>query len=83
VLSLQQEKVLIVVDALDEGEEKEVRSMVDFAKNLARSAFLKNISLGICFASRHYPSINVPGCREVVVEEQNMPKILLDTFAVL
>jgi hypothetical protein len=44
--------------------------MIDFAKNLARSAFLKNISLGICFASRHYPSINVPGCREVVVEEQ-------------
>jgi ankyrin repeat protein len=70
VLSLQQEKVLIVVDALDEGEEKEVRSMVDFARNLARSAFLKNVSLNICFASRHYPSINVPGCREVVVEEQ-------------
>ena len=44
--------------------------MIDFARNLARSAHRKNVSLEICFASRHYPSITVPGSREVVVEEQ-------------
>ena len=70
VLMSRQERIILVVDALDEGDEQEVRNMIDFARNLARSAHSKNISLKICFASRHYPSITVPDCREVVVEEQ-------------
>lgn len=70
VLSLRPGRALFLVDALDEGDENEVRGMIDFAINLAKSAHLKHINLGICLASRHYPSISVPGCEEVVVEEQ-------------
>jgi ankyrin repeat protein len=70
VLSLRDKRILFLIDALDEGDEKDVRNMIDFARNLARSAHLKHISLGICLASRHYPSIIVPGCEEVVVEDQ-------------
>ena len=70
VLGLRQERVILVVDALDEGDEQEVRSMLESARNLARSAHTNKVSLGICLASRHYPNITMPGCQEVVVEEQ-------------
>ncbi|KAM0709436.1 hypothetical protein Q7P35_003474 [Cladosporium inversicolor] len=70
VFSLCRERVFFVVDALDEGYEREVRSMIKFSRALIKSARLKSTSLGICFASRHYPSISVPGCDEIVVEDQ-------------
>lgn len=70
VLNLYEKRVFFVVDALDEGHEREVRSMVDFARALVRCAHVKRTSLKICFASRHYPSISAPGCDELVVEDQ-------------
>jgi hypothetical protein len=60
VLCLQHERVLFLVDALDEGDEKEVRHMVEFFVNLAKTAHLRSIPVQVCFASRHYPNITVP-----------------------
>lgn len=70
VLCLQQERVLFLVDALDEGDEKEVRQMVEFFGDLAKSAHLKSIPVRLCFASRHYPNITLPQCEQVILEEQ-------------
>ncbi|KAM7206848.1 hypothetical protein V8F20_002554 [Naviculisporaceae sp. PSN 640] len=45
------------VDALDECEEWDVRSMVSFFEGLGDSIPASTAHLRICFSSRHYPSI--------------------------
>lgn len=58
------------MDALDEGDENEVRSMVEFVTALARTAKYQDTSFEICFASRHYPTISASSCEELIVENQ-------------
>lgn len=65
VLGSRGKKLVLVIDALDECAEDEVRNMVQFIVTLARSAN----SLEICLASRHYPRITVRRCEELVIEE--------------
>lgn len=69
VLSLQQERLVVMIDALDECDQKEVRSMVQFLGSLAEATELQGVSFNTCFASRHYPSITVRFCETLVVEQ--------------
>jgi hypothetical protein len=85
VLSLQQERLILIIDALDECDQKEVRTMVQFLETLSQSAKLQGITLRMCFASRHYPSITVRFCESLVVEysknhRQDMLRYARDTL---
>jgi hypothetical protein len=68
---------VLFIDAMDECNDKEVRGLVRFLKNLAKKAFSAGARLKICFSSRHYPTISIERCPEVVVEDNNREDILL------
>lgn len=62
-------ELCLVVDALDEGSDSDVRALVSFLEDL--SNFAKNRSpLRMCLSSRHYPHITVRKGLSLVVEEQ-------------
>lgn len=67
VRSLLQEPLVLIIDALDECKDDEVRDMVRFIDGLAQSAE----QLQICFASRHYPRISVRHCEELVLDNSH------------
>ncbi|GKT97070.1 ankyrin repeat domain-containing protein [Colletotrichum tofieldiae] len=60
---------LLLVDALDECHESEVRNVVTFLKSLSISASRADIQLKICLSSRHYPSIRMGKAIELKVED--------------
>ncbi|KAM7203860.1 hypothetical protein V8F20_003866 [Naviculisporaceae sp. PSN 640] len=66
----------LFVDAMDECDESEVRELLGFFKRLAKKAYECGADLRICFSSRHYPNVSIPGCPEVVVEHHNRQDIL-------
>ncbi|KAK0737212.1 hypothetical protein B0T21DRAFT_159826 [Apiosordaria backusii] len=76
-------RTFIFVDALDEcvnldgsqDGEHTVRQVVYLLFEIAQSAFDSGISLNICLSSRHYPTISLPDCPEIVVEEGNASDI--------
>ncbi|KAK4201945.1 hypothetical protein QBC40DRAFT_48381 [Triangularia verruculosa] len=73
----------IFVDALDEcanlsgnqASEHTVRQVVYLLFEIAWSALNNQLSLNICLSSRHYPTISLPNCPEIVVEEGNASDI--------
>lgn len=70
VMSLEQELLIWIVDALDEGDHKEISRMVEFLGSLTRSAQVHNVHVNICLASRHFPSIPAPRCEQLIVEHE-------------
>jgi len=69
VLSLQQENLILLIDALDECDQREVRNMIHSLGSLAEASGIHGVSLNTCFASRHYPSITVRFCETVSMEK--------------
>ncbi|KAL4871032.1 hypothetical protein BDV12DRAFT_194944 [Aspergillus spectabilis] len=64
-------RIVILIDALDEGKEKEIREMITFLqKQLTSSANACGVHLRVCLASRHYPSLTVDQAIELVLEDQ-------------
>jgi len=61
----------ILVDALDECEESEVRQVVSFLESWSVSGNCINtiFSLNICLSSRHYPNINMEKRLELIVDK--------------
>ncbi|KXJ87851.1 hypothetical protein Micbo1qcDRAFT_98608, partial [Microdochium bolleyi] len=57
-----------LVDALDEGDQDEIRAMVYFFEELGNLARGSDLSFHLCFASRHYPHITVRNGVELVLE---------------
>ncbi|KAI9677233.1 MAG: hypothetical protein M1822_008182 [Bathelium mastoideum] len=49
----------IFVDALDEGQENDIRDMITFLQELGQIAVHHKTSLQICLSSRHYPHISI------------------------
>jgi ankyrin repeat protein len=47
------------IDALDEGDEDEVRELIDFLEELLEHAMKNDLSFSVYLASRHYPNISV------------------------
>ncbi|KAF3207946.1 hypothetical protein TWF106_011569 [Orbilia oligospora] len=61
--------VFLLVDALDECDEVEVRNVVSFLEGLgSAAASSKKGSLSICLSSRHYPNITMTKMLEIIVE---------------
>jgi ankyrin repeat protein len=61
----------IFIDALDECELQAVRDVVYFFAEIAKLALEHGLCLNICLSSRHYPTIGLPHCPEVIVEAGN------------
>jgi hypothetical protein len=67
---LQPKPLLLLIDALDECNELEVRQVVLFLELLSINAISAKIPLNICLSSRHYPNIGMEKTLELIVEEQ-------------
>jgi ankyrin repeat protein/Cdc6-like AAA superfamily ATPase len=68
VLLQEQDPLVLIIDALDECVEEDIRDMVRFLENLTAASHLHGVTLWICLASRHYPSISTRFCESLVVE---------------
>jgi hypothetical protein len=87
VLSLQQDHLVLMIDALDECDQQEIRSMVQSLGSLAQACELQGVTLSTCFASRHYPSITVRFCDSLSMEkskghEQDILMYARDSLAI-
>ncbi|KAK2046576.1 hypothetical protein LZ31DRAFT_519204, partial [Colletotrichum somersetense] len=60
---------LLLVDALDECNEADVRQVVAFLESLSIYAYWAKTQLRICLSSRHYPSITIGKSVTLTVEE--------------
>jgi hypothetical protein len=67
----QPRQTFLFIDALDECDEYTVRDLVYFFAEVATSALDNGRCLNICLSSRHYPTISLPNCPEIVVESRN------------
>lgn len=68
---LKPQQTFIFVDALDECDENTVREIVHLFAEIGTTAFEKGLNLRICLSSRHYPTISIPNCPEIMVEGAN------------
>lgn len=60
--------LLLLVDALDECDESDVRDVVGFLESLSTYAARNKVPLQICLSSRHYPHIGIDKVVELAVE---------------
>lgn len=74
LIQARQQPVIILIDALDEGNHDEVRNIMEYIAKLASNARAMNSRFHICFASRHYPSFTIPFCEELILERQKHHK---------
>ncbi|EPS44771.1 hypothetical protein H072_1200 [Dactylellina haptotyla CBS 200.50] len=70
IVRYQSAPIILLVDALDECEEPEVRSVVRFLEGLSLDATTSGRMFNICLSSRHYPTITMRKVLELVVEAQ-------------
>jgi len=66
----QPKPLLLLIDALDEYDELEVRQVVSFLELLSINAVSAEIPLNICLSSCHYPNIGMKKALELIVEER-------------
>ncbi|KAH7014390.1 uncharacterized protein B0I36DRAFT_378122 [Microdochium trichocladiopsis] len=62
--------LFLLIDALDEGDQDEIRSMVYFLEDIRAAAYQEGLRIFVCFASRHYPHITVRKCVELLLDRQ-------------
>lgn len=72
---LQPRRTFIFIDALDECDVDSVREIVHFLAAAGASAFRRSLDLRICLSSRHYPTISIQNCPEIMVEGANTTDI--------
>ncbi|EKJ75248.1 hypothetical protein FPSE_04566 [Fusarium pseudograminearum CS3096] len=70
VRELESHRLWVFVDALDEGDEDEVRNMIKFFKDLGGYAKTANVDMRVLFASRHYPQIMISHKVEIILESE-------------
>ncbi|CCT72581.1 related to ankyrin 3 [Fusarium fujikuroi IMI 58289] len=70
VEGLGDSSVVAFIDALDECDESEIRSMVSSFKSLGKMSAEEGVSFQVCLASRHYPHITMPKKIELILEGQ-------------
>lgn len=71
VLEIREEKLVCLVDALDETPEEDARQLVEFFEDLLEETQSQNSAVKMCFASRLFPHISAKACQELVVENQD------------
>ena len=62
--------LVIVIDALDEGQGDEVQDMVIWLENYASYATQAGLTMRICFSSRHYPHLEISQGLSIVLENE-------------
>jgi Ankyrin repeats (3 copies)/Heterokaryon incompatibility protein (HET)/NACHT domain len=60
----------VFIDALDECDDNQAKGMVSFFEELCDRAREAQVLLQICFSSRHYPTIFIPKCVKVTLEDE-------------
>ncbi|TFA98930.1 Protein SERAC1 [Trichoderma ghanense] len=71
VLLNQTKRTIIFIDALDECDGASIRSLAYFWRSITKSAHDLGLELNVCLSSRHFPTISLSHCAEIVVEEHN------------
>lgn len=66
----QSQPTVLLIDALDECKESEVREVVNFLEDLSKNAVGSQSGLRICLSSRHYPTIGMKKKLELILENQ-------------
>lgn len=69
-------RTIIFIDALDECVGR-TRSQVYFWRKITESAYAAGVQLNVCFSSRHFPTVTVNDCPEIVIENCNSHDIAL------
>ncbi|CAH0028824.1 unnamed protein product [Clonostachys rhizophaga] len=77
---LGQRSVTCYIDALDECDEDQARDMVEHLEGLCQQAVKDGQNFRICFASRHYPSIEIRNGIRITLEDQAGHRSDLDAY---
>lgn len=77
VLNAGKTPIEIFIDALDECNEGEIRSIISFFSWCASDAIVHNKVLRICWSSRHYRHVSVEHHFQILVEHMNSADITL------
>jgi ankyrin repeat protein len=80
IKSLQGHHILILIDAVDECNQDEVKDMTTFFQELGKSAVSSRVNLRICLASRHYPHIKLEKGIELIIEDQQEHQADLERY---
>jgi hypothetical protein len=64
----QSKALLLLVDALDKCNDRDVRDVVAFLESLSVGAVEARVTLRICLSSRHYPYVSMRKALELTVE---------------
>ncbi|KAK6540912.1 hypothetical protein TWF694_008296 [Orbilia ellipsospora] len=71
LVPILKEPVLLLVDALDECDETDVRRVVSFLERLSLASMNSTgTSLRICLSSRHYPTISMRKNLDLILEQK-------------
>ncbi|KAM3087062.1 hypothetical protein ACMFMG_001171 [Clarireedia jacksonii] len=62
--------LIIVIDALDECDEDEIRDMIELFEQLGENAISSAKVFHVLFASRHYPHITIQRSKQMILEDQ-------------
>lgn len=62
--------ITLLIDALDECPEEEIREALEHFEEFGQQAHARNWQLYICLASRYYPQITLRKCEEIRLDEQ-------------
>ncbi|PNP57040.1 hypothetical protein THARTR1_02882 [Trichoderma harzianum] len=76
MLMSQTRRTIIFIDALDECDESMVRPMAYFWRTITKSAHDQGADLNVCLSSRHFPTITLYDCPEIIVEQHNSDDIV-------
>jgi hypothetical protein len=61
----------IFIDALDECDSDSIQPQAHFWRGITKWAYAEGVHLNVCLSSRHFPSITVGDCPEIIVENHN------------
>ncbi|KAL3431272.1 hypothetical protein BDV09DRAFT_198891 [Aspergillus tetrazonus] len=70
IQSLRNQRVLLIIDALDQCRQDERGDTILFLQHLVSSALASGASLKVCLSTRHYPNLNTTYGIEFVLEDQ-------------
>ena len=76
IVSATVQRIYIFADALDEGQEDEVRGLIRYFRDLTDVAYAAGVELNIFVASRYYPTISVDRCPEIRVDDYNRGDVI-------
>ncbi|EHK19525.1 uncharacterized protein TRIVIDRAFT_133015, partial [Trichoderma virens Gv29-8] len=68
--SLYDQPLLLIIDALDECSDGDVKKVAEFLQHLSTDATNAGTTLKICLSSRHYPFIRFRRYQELVLEKE-------------